>query len=72
MKIKVIGVDWFAWVILKEGLPILVGQTYPGDNDDVKLIQRKGMSLKGPAQLRVKGYDKSNKGFGFSKDFIIL
>ena len=72
MKIKVLGVDWFAWVILKDGFPVLVGQTSPGDNDDTKIILRKGMSLKGPAQLRVKGYDKGYRGFGFRKDFIII
>ena len=69
IKIQTDG-KYLIWGVYKNNLPVIIGQV-PRGSDSFKL-KRSGMSLKGPAVLKVTAYDKDWKGSGWKDAFEIV
>ena len=72
VTINVAEADFIVYGVYKDGFPVLVGQTRPGDNEDSFILKRKGIDLKGKATLKVSAYNKKGNRFGWTDEFNII
>ena len=70
LKVTAQGASHISGAIYRKGFPVLAifGM---GNSAKIKVL-RKGLSLKGPAVLKLRAFDSKHRGFGIDDAFIII
>ena len=72
LSVKIEGAHFFSGAVYKKGSPVIAFQTIPGDDYEEVVVHRKGMSLRGKAELRIRAFDRSWRGQGWDDEFEIV